>query len=561
MERLFKEHKTRKEISLNGLWNFKTDPGDIGEKQGWQNGLPDDAGAMFVPACWNLQMGLLDYHGAAWYTTSFETDCQNILLEFGAVNYCAEVFLDGKLLGTHKDGFLSFSFPVSGISKGTHLLAVRADNRVSNETIPHTFVDWYHYGGIIRGVTCNMLDDIYISDMKIEYDLDDNLKNASVNLSYTVVNTSENTAECPFELLVDDEDICKKTIILKAGENCLTESFTLNDIRLWDTFKPEMYTFCLKVQGDDMIDCTGFRSIKTKEGKLLLNGKELRLKGINRHEDHPDFGFAFPPQLMQRDIDIITGMGCNSIRGSHYPNSKIFLDLLDRQGIVFWIEIPQWGEQEEECANPVIVECGIRQHKQMVTQYRHHPSIIMWGLHNEANTKTQVAYEMTKAYAQTVRELDKSRPLTFATMYPLDDICLSLVDIISINKYFGWYEGGMEEWPKFLNNMRKKLEADGLSHLPVIISEFGAAALYGHHTFDNIKWTEEYQAKLLADELELFQSDPNICGTYIWQYCDLRTVHPSTDRARGFNNKGVVNEYRRPKASYAAIKQVQEKKR
>lgn len=195
-------------------------------------------------------------------------------------------------------------------------------------------------------------------------------------------------------------------------------------------------------------------------------------------------------------------------------------------------------------------------HREMVEQYYNHPSIVLWGLHNEIDTRCEDARILTKKFADTIRAYDKSRPLTYATDRVLTDICLDLADVISINKYIGWYGMDPKEWYGFMGDVDKKLKSAGVSDKPVVMGEFGAAAIYGYHTFDNIKWTEEYQANLLTTELELFKKTPFICGNFVWQFSDGRTSAQGIDRARGFNNKGLVNEYRKPKLAYNAVKKI-----
>ena len=294
-----------------------------------------------------------------------------------------------------------------------------------------------------------------------------------------------------------------------------------------------------------------------RDGKLLLNNKEITLKGINRHEDHPDWGFAMPLNLMKKDLDIIKNLGCNAIRGSHYPNAPIFLDLLDQEGILFWEEIPMWGFPEHALQDPLTLERGLSMHELMIKRDYHHPSIIIWGLHNEVDTRTQAAYKVTKAFAEKIRSLDTTRPITYATMHPLEDICLSLVDLISINKYFGWYHDRIEQWQNFLHQFKVKMKTEGLTGKPIIISEFGAGALYGENTFEQQKWSENFQDAYLDYTLNLFLNDPDIIGTYIWQYCDIRSAKElEMNRPRSFNNKGIVNEYRKPKQAYWTVQKL-----
>jgi beta-glucuronidase len=261
---------------------------------------------------------------------------------------------------------------------------------------------------------------------------------------------------------------------------------------------------------------------------------------------------------MKRDLDIAFHMGCNSIRGSHYPNSRVFVDMLDQSGMTFWSEIPIWGcgFSTESLADSVVLKRGLEMHREMVKYYYNHPCIILWGMHNEIKVGTQAAYDMSKLYYTYLKENGGNRLATFATHQPLDAICLEFCDIISINRYVGWYYGKRNEWEQEVEAFRQRREALGLTDKPVLYSEFGSAAIYGHHTFDDLKWTEEYQAKLISDCLHLFHKDPMVAGFYFWQFCDIRTCAEATiNRARHYNNKGVLNEYRRPKLAYYAVRE------
>lgn len=540
MDRLFCEHKLRKTKLLDGVWKFKTV-----DTAGVLKEIPKDAIDMYVPSCWNLRLGYLTYHGLAWYFKEFECESENIILSFGAVSQQAEVYLDGEHLGGHYGGYTEFRFDVS-LRKGKHLLAVLTDSRADDETIPKDVADWYRYGGIYRSVELSEINDIFINRHKISYELDDDTAEVTVE---TEVKSFSGIK--PEKLTVKFDN---KTVYSGAYSEKI--SFTAEKIKRWDVFKPALYFVEITVDDDDIIDRIGFREIKAEKGQFLINGKAITIKGVNHHEDWPDFGHAVPKQLMERDIDIIKDLGCNFIRGSHYPNSRAFVDYLDQNGILFWSEVPLWGAKAETLSSEKIIKRGVNMHREMVEQYYNHPSIVLWGLHNEIDTRCEDARILTKKFADTIRAYDKSRPLTYATDRVLTDICLDLADVISINKYIGWYGIDPKEWYGFMGDVDKKLKSAGVSDKPVVMGEFGAAAIYGYHTFDNIKWTEEYQANLLTTELELFKKTPFICGNFVWQFSDGRTSAQGIDRARGFNNKGLVNEYRKPKLAYNAVKKI-----
>ncbi len=538
MKRLFNDHIKRKVTYLDGLWKFKAvDSDEV------LNSIPKDAVDMYVPSCWNFKLGLLEYQGLAWYFKKITANSENILLTFGAVSGTARVYLDGTLLGSHYGSYTEFSVTAT-VSKGEHLLGVLIDNKSDFETIPKIDADWYRYGGIFRGVELAEIEDIWISRHKISYSIEKS--SAKVIVETETQSFSGNTPE---ELSVKFDGK-----VVYSGKYSNQIEFDVNDIKLWDVFEPNLYFVEISADKDDIIDRIGFRTIEAKNRKFLINGKEIEIKGVNHHEDWPDFGHAVPYQLMERDIDIIKDLGCNFIRGSHYPNSRAFLDYLDQNGLMFWSEIPLWGAKEDSLKSELLINRGCKMHKEMAEQYYNHPSIVMWGLHNEIDTTVEAGRAITEKFAAVLRNYDPSRPLVMATDKTEDDICLDLVDIIGINKYIGWYGGKMDAWQSFLDTVAEKLKNENADHKPVIMSEFGAAAIYGWHTFDNVRWTEEYQANLIDYELDLFKKTPYICGSLVWQFTNGRTSASGTDRARGFNNKGILDEYRKPKAAYYTVK-------
>ncbi len=464
MDRLFREHNLRKTSLLDGVWKFKTVEDDAILTE-----IPDDAIDMYVPSCWNLRLGLLEYQGFAWYFKEFETKSENILLSFGAVSGTARVYLDGELLGEHYGSYTEFTFNVK-TNVGKHLLAVLVDSKSDNETIPKEIADWYRYGGIYRSVELSELKNTWIKRHKINYDLKRTSAQVTVETEVKCFN-----GKSPEKLTVkfDDQEVYN-------GEYNSSVEFSVKKLKRWDIGQGNLYFVEIIVDDDDIIDRIGFREIKTSKGKFLLNGKSVDIKGVNHHEDWPDFGHAVPKSLMERDIDIIKDLGCNFVRGSHYPNSRAFMDYLDQNGLMFWSEIPLWGAKDDTLASPILLERGCNMHKEMVEQYYNHPSIVMWGLHNEIDTRVEDARTLTKKFIEVIKAYDVSRPITFATDKILDDVCLDLVDIIGINKYIGWYGFKIEEWNKFMQDVGEKLKAEKVTDKPVIMSEFGAAGLYGY---------------------------------------------------------------------------------
>ena len=176
-------------------------------------------------------------------------------------------------------------------------------------------------------------------------------------------------------------------------------------------------------------------------------------------------------------------------------------------------------------------------------------------LYYNRNIKCQTKRLLCKLYYVFLKENGGNRLVTYATDRPTKDICLEYCDIISLNRYAGWYYKTRDEWYIELEDFRARRKELDLEHKPVIYSEFGGAAIYGHHTFDDLRGTEEYQAELLSKCLHTFHDDPMVTGFYIWQFCDMRTCRQmGLDWARSYNNKGILNECRKPKMAYYAVK-------
>jgi beta-glucuronidase len=563
--RRFSEHLIRRSTLLNGHWDFVKDPQNTGAANKWFESFPTNFRPVPVPGCWNNELELFDYEGVAWYRTVIRLSSpEHIRLIFHAVLGHADIYLDGKHLGYHYGGYTPFEFVLAGLSAGEHELVVRTDSTLDRQTIPIDVVDWFHYGGIIRPVELQMLSDIYIEAFTVRYKLAAEYNEADIEFKVVLRSLSEHNVEVPITLEADGRVFHHDSVSVPAiGVKEVTVRQNWKEIRLWNVGQPELYLFRASSQDDDRADRTGFRRIEVKDKRILINGREVYLQGVNRHEEHPEWGFAFPNKLMTKDLDIIQHMGCNSVRGSHYPQSKYWIDLLDERGIVFWSEIPMWGAlmPKEVLAQPLFIQRSLTMMGEMIDRDYHHPSIVFWSVHNEIDTRSQEAYDISVKLTELVRSKDASRLVSYATMHPLDDIVMPLFDVVGINKYHGWYEGKVEEFSRMLQEFHVYAESMGAGDKPVLMTEFGGAGIYGDTGWEQRLFSEDYQSYIVTEALRIFREDPYVSGTYIWQFADTRGDLKSErgvfrDRARSFNNKGLVNEYRKPKLAYRTVREV-----
>jgi beta-glucuronidase len=562
MIRTFMQHRLRPSQVLDGLWDFVFDKSNVGLAEEWYKSFPSGSDRMPVPACWNNELGKYDYEGVAWYRTLVRCEeAGHLRLLFHAILGHADVYWDGQHLGNHFGGYTPFEYIVPGASEGLHELVIRTDSTLDETTIPTHVVDWFHYGGIIRPVEVQRLPDISIETLRFTYTMTGE-STANVQVALKLRSLGSAPADVPVTLYKDEEQFCTQTVHVDAGGTAWVQvSQEWTELRRWDVGSPALYTIRAVAGNDDWADRIGFRTIETRNKKILLNGKELYLQGVNRHEEHPEWGFAFPNKLMTKDLDIILNMGCNTVRGSHYPQSPYWLDLLDERGVLFWSEIPIWGASlpKEDTDHPVFVARALTMMDEMIERDLHHPSILFWSVHNEIDTRSQQAYDLSVKLTKLIRSKDTSRPVVYATMHPLEDICLGLFDVIGINYYNGWYQGYVDKFKDMLVAFHERCREYGAADTPVLMTEFGGAGIYGDTGWEPRLFSEDYQAHIVSRALQIFRADPLVSGTYIWQFADVRGDVRSDrsyfrDRARSFNNKGLVNEYRKPKLAYRVVK-------
>ena len=559
MRRLFDEHIKRKVTYLDGDWDFIADPENIGEENKYYTGF-NNGKSVIVPSVWNSYLGMASYEGVCWYQKEFYFEGTARLM-FEAVMTECKVWLDGEYLGYHYGGFCQFDFIVPDLKAGVHKLVLKVDNSFDEVSIPQQLVDWYHYGGINRSISVEKLNGLTVLYGKFDYNLSEDRKSADVFFTAELYGADKKKDNL-FTVKLNDKVIYSETLSLRKGTShtVVSKKIKIDDIKLWDVGEPNLYDIVFETDTDDLYDRVGFRTVEVKDCAVLLNGKKINFRGVNRHEDNASLGMAVPEKSMVRDLDIIEDLGCNAIRGSHYTNARIFLDMMDERGFLFWSEIPIWGGgfSNEALADKKVLERGLDMHKEMVKYYYNHPCIIFWGMHNEINTDHENGYEMSKLYYNFLKQHANNRLVTYATFKFMEDTCYEFCDVIGINAYYGWYFFHYDEWENFPDKFNKKRIESGCEHKPLIMSEFGAAAAYGHHTFKNLHWTEEYQANVLSKAIDVFRRCPYIIGTFIWQFCDSRS-DMSIAKYRSFNNKGIIDRHRNPKMAYYAVKKLYHK--
>src|SRR5882672_3286221 len=486
----------RSSTSLNGTWHIIVDPYENGlggryfedKKPAADNELIEydfeRSPILNVPGDWNSQReDLLFYEGPVWYERAFERTRRTgkrLFLYFGAVNYKARVYLNGRLIGEHEGGFTPFNFEITtAVAEGRNSLVVEADATRRPDAIPAANTDWWNYGGVTRDVTLIETPDTFIQDYFVQL--------AKGNPGEVAGWVQLNGAGAARAVAVEIPEIGLRQTIQTDDAGRGEFRFPAR-LKLWSPETPKLYRTIVSGAGDRVEDEIGFRTIAVRGKEILLNGKPVFLRGISTHEEAAfRGGRAFSPEDGRTLLGWAKELGCNFVRLAHYPHNENAIRLADRMGLLLWSEIPlYWGMAWENLAT---YENAQRQMRDMVARDHNRASVIFWSLSNET-TPAPARNAFLRNLGAFTRGLDDTRLLTSAMNNPEDADRL-----------------------RWISPYGK----------PLIISEFGGEAPAGLHGSIASRWTEEYQAGLFQHQLSMIRNNPGIAGMSPWVLMDFRS--------------------------------------
>lgn len=551
----------RRTESLNGRWDVIVDLFACGESMGVQNNLdPASAGRFIeysfsgrqleVPGDWNSQSAdLLFYESSVWYRRNINftpKPDERIFLWFGAANYICDVFLNGEKLGRHEGGFSPFEFEVTDkLRDGDNVLIAHVNNRRDPSYIPAMKFDWWNYGGLTREVFLVRTPNVYIRDYTVR--LDSN----NPGRIWTEVVLSGGKGGEKIKVSIPELDLNKTVTADKQGKASFTATARP---MLWSPANPKLYDVTIEAGDDKMAERIGFRTIETRGGDLLLNGQKIFLKGVNCHEEIPQLPRrAYSEADARMLLDEVAALGCNFLRLTHYPASEPMVRMAEERGIMLWEEVPLW--QNIAFSNPATLPMANGMLDEMIARDKNRCSIIFWSVANE----TEPGADRNRVLAEMVRhtrEADPSRLVACAFSHTrngvgeltLDDPAAAMVDVIGINKYYGWYA----PWEVPPQDMKWNVPYGK----PVIFSEFGSEALYGNHGSESYLWQEEYQAQNYRDNLAMLPTIPNLVGTSPWVLFDFRSPYRmNAEWQQGWNRKGLISDRGYRKMAWHVLKE------
>ncbi|MBO4416032.1 MAG: glycoside hydrolase family 2 [Lachnospiraceae bacterium] len=568
--------------SLNGKWHYAVDQYDTCIRQKWyleqyvdNKGftLPidysfDEWPEIELPCSWNtVEEKYLLYEGSMIFTRTFgylrddkpdsseahfndldntainsssalnasgrNSDLEEVYLRIGAANYIVRVFLNGEYIGMHRGGSTPAFFLLTDKLKENNRLILQVDSTRRPEQVPTENTDWFNYGGIYRDIELIRVPKIHIKDFKISLVPGGSYDRISVEAE--ISEAIDTTAV----ISIDELGIQQEFDIKEGHGSCVIACRP----ELWSPENPRLYDVSLSCRNDRVCDRVGFREISVNGREILLNGQPVFLRGVSCHEDSAENGKALSREERIENIKIAKELGCNFMRLAHYPHHEETAKLADEMGLLLWEEIPVYwairfdrGKTYEDAENQL---------EELIKRDYNRASVIIWSVGNE-NADTDERLAFMKGLADRAHEIDKTRLVSAACLVDgagnrIADRLAEYLDIIGLNEYCGWYTPDFASLPELMANS----DPDK----PVIITEFGADAMAGHHGTVEDKGTEECQKYVYERQIEVLKDIDYIKGMTPWILYDFRCPRRTSVIQKYYNRKGLLSEdkkYRKP---------------
>lgn len=481
---------------------------------------------------------------------------KRILLTFEGAAHDSTVFCNGKKVGEHHCGYTAFTVDLTDnvLYGQDNLLCVRLDSRENLNVPPFGYViDYMTYGGIYRDVRLEVKEKVSLSDIFVHTAIDfrSSPVTAQITSEITLTESDKNVTirqyYMPKSTAAAQESwrlLCEQTV--STDVSCDKEfslTATITSPLLWDNEEANLYILKTQLYQDNtLLDETettfGIREAVFKKDGFYLNGRKLRIRGLNRHQSFPYVGYAMPKSMQRLDADLLKKeLGLNAVRTSHYPQSHYFLERCDELGLLVFTEFPGWQHIGDDSWKAQAVANA----EDMIRQYRNHPSIILWGIRINESPDDDAFYEKTNAVAH---KLDPSRPTGGVRAMKKSHL---LEDVYTYNDFL--HDGEMPGC-----DSKKKVTSD--MEKPYLISEYNGH-MYPTKAFDNEERRSEHAIRH-ANVLDAVAGQPDIAGSFGWCMFDYNT-HKDFGSGDRICYHGVMDMFRNPKlaASIYACEQEQ----
>ena len=468
-----------------------------------------------IPHTWNaqdMQTRYNDfYEGVGYYRKEYfcpdSLKGKRVFLRFEGVGTCAEVYVNNQLVGTHKGGYSAFVIEIGTALKSgeNNEIVVKADNKSRPDVIPVNHVLFGVYGGIYRPVWLVVTEksNITVTDNASSgvYIKQKNVSKRSADVTVTV--KVDNASLHPVPLILENLIYTQEGKLITSGRQSLSltsqgtqtyaSAFRLNKPHLWQGRQnPYLYKVVSRLvqEGkviDEVVQPLGIRKYEMVAGKgFFLNGEKYPMYGVCRHQDWWGLGSALKNEHHDFDLEQIMEVGATTVRFAHYQQSEYLYSRCDSLGLILWAEIPfvnrVTGEEAENAKNQL---------RELIRQNYNHPSIYVWGLHNEVYSPHEYTAQLTADLHDLAKTEDPDRYTVSVNGYGHMNHPVNLnADIQAMNRYFGWYEKKIKDIDTWIEDLEKEYPSQKF-----ILSEYGADANINHQTEllgESLKWWEQY---------------------------------------------------------------------
>jgi beta-glucuronidase len=535
--------------------------------QGWtfRTTLEVESHPVVVPHCWLVENGYEKYIGHALYERDFEapeTGAGKIVrLRFDAIYDVAQVWVNGKHVGTHEGGYSTFEYDITKLlHPGRNHLLIDVDNTPTLTSIPAlstspapdgslygssgraSIVGWMPYGGIVRPVSLIVSDEVYFKNVKI--DAKPNLQTGTATI--TVRAQLHNGGSSAKAVTVNGEVAGLKTAfrslsVRPDSDASVTWTAQLPNAHLWSVRDPYLYDAQLNVPGDEFQAHIGVRSIEVRGTNLLLNGRPVHLFGANRVAEDEKEGLRESDAIIERDMSDMLADNMRMMRIAHYPQAKSVLDFADKHGMLIIPEAGNWNMSAWQMADPGIRALWKRQMQEMMEADWNHPSVIAWSVGNEYESQTKEGIDWTRDMRAFTLGLDSTRLITFASRHTQDavvktgaDEASQYSDFVSVNIYGGY--------AKRFDRVHQMYPDK-----PIFVTEFG-----------HMGEPELHDPQRIADitqAVDAMKERPWMIGGSLWTWNDYRSFFRGTP-PDGVRRWGVVNVQREHRDSWPVVQKL-----
>lgn len=541
---------------LGEAWELATGDAGAGGDGPWS--------PVTLPHAWNTSPGgepaAGDDRGPRWYRRALEVPAvaggRRAFLEVGAAGTVCDVYVDGVHRAHHRGGYSAFRCDLTDAldAAGRGVLALRVDNAPTGDVYP-LMGDHTIFGGLYRPLRLIVVGPVHVDLLDHggpgvvvrQLSLDDDA--ARVRVTVRVANDgAAATREDVAIGVLDGAGAAVATArvgatIAPGAVAEATAELVVARPRRWDGRRdPHRYRVVAEVAGDRVELAVGLRTF-TVDPRVgaILNGRPYRLHGVSRHHDVNGTP-AVTRADVERDIDLIEEVGATAVRLAHYQHAEDVLDLCDQRGLLVWAEIPVNARVSSD--DPLTNAAA--QLTELIRQQRHHPSIVCWGVQNEAVISERIAdpRPLTAALVALARQEDPDRPTAQAqlTLVKPDDPINRIADLNALNLYHGWYHDQADQVGPALDAHRA-----ANPDVPLGLSEYGADARPDFHGGEPTPgdYTEEYQALFHEVYWRAIAERPWLWASFVWNMFDFASAIRDEGGTRRFNMKGLVTRDRR----------------